>query len=141
MKRPMNLALAIVGAIFFLEVELAYTVPLTDGTNNVENSLEKAVIHTDSRGTGLVASANASAVSSRAPSRQRRSKRRRQQGESLSRFDPCAEYIDSICPHGHTVCVAFSASLPPSLPSRPTLTFWANVAQMTAMSSWEVARV
>ena len=58
--------------------------------------------------SSLVASADPPAVSARAPSRRRQSKRKRQQvGESLSRFDPRAEYIDSIYPHGHTVCVAF----------------------------------
>ena len=73
-----------------------------DTADTVESSLEKAVTHTGSRGRGLVASADPPAVSARAPSRRRASKRRRQQvGESLSRFDPCAEYTESICPHGH----------------------------------------
>ena len=99
------LTIAVVCAFFFME---ALTVPLTDGADTVESSLEKAVTHTGSRGTGLVASADAPAVSARAPSRRRKSNRKRQQvGESLSRFDPCAEYIDSTGPHGHTVCVAF----------------------------------
>ena len=85
------LTIAVVCAFFFME---ALTVPLTDGADTVESSLEKAVTHTGSRGTGLVASADAPAVSARAPSRRRMSKRKRQQvGESLSRFDPRAEYI------------------------------------------------
>ena len=89
-------------------MEVALTVPLTGGADTVENFLQKVVIHTGSRGTGLVASANATAVSARAPSRRRKSNRKRQQvGELLSRFDPSAEYIDSTGPHGHTVCVAF----------------------------------
>ena len=99
------LTIAVVCTFFFVE---ALTVQLTDGADTVESSLEKAVTHTGSRGTGLVASADAPAVSARAPSRRRKSNRKRQQvGESLSRFDPCAEYIDSTGPHGHTVCVAF----------------------------------
>ena len=106
MSMSRNWALAVVCAFFAMEVAL--TVPLTDGADTVENFLQKVVIHTGSRGTGLVASANATAVSARAPSRRRKSNRKRQQvGESLSRFDPCAEYIDSTGPHGHTVCVAF----------------------------------
>ena len=97
----MKLALAIVASISFMEVERARAVPLTDGADTVENSLEEVVVHTGSRGMGLPASANAAAVSSRAPSQQRMSKRKRKQGESLSQFDPRTEYIDPICPHGH----------------------------------------
>ena len=100
------LTIAVVCTLFFME---ALTIQLTDGADTVENSLEKVVTHTGSRGTGLVASADAPAVSARAPARRRKSNRKRQQvGESLSRFDPCGEYIDSTGPHGHTVCVAFS---------------------------------
>jgi hypothetical protein len=101
MNKLMKVTLAIVASISFMEVERARAVPLTDGADTVENSLEKVVVHTGSRGMGLPASANAAAVSSRAPSRRRLSKRKRKQGESLSQFDPRAEYIDPICPHGH----------------------------------------
>ena len=102
------LTIAVVCTLFLVEAEVALTVQLTDGADTVESSLEKAVTHTGSRGTGLVASADAPAVSARAPSRRRKSNRKRQKvGESLSRFDPCAGYIDSASPHGHTVCVAF----------------------------------
>ena len=86
----MMVALAIIGGIVFLE--LARAVPVTDGADTVESSLEKALTPTGSEGTGLVASADAPAVSARAPSRRRKSKRKRQQvGESLSRFDPCGD--------------------------------------------------
>ena len=83
MNKLMKVTLAIVASISFMEVERARAVPLTDGADTVENSLEEVVVHSGSRGMGLPASANAAAVSSRAPSRRRQSKRKRKQGESL----------------------------------------------------------
>ena len=43
-------------------VDLAVAVPLNDGDENFAGSIKKAVIHTGSRGGGLVASTNAVAV-------------------------------------------------------------------------------
>ena len=43
-------------------VDLAVAFPLTDGAEDFVNSIKKAVVHTGSRGGGLVASANALAV-------------------------------------------------------------------------------
>ena len=53
---------SMIAVVCVFMMDLAVAVSLTDGDENFADSIQKAVLHTGSRGGGRVASANALAV-------------------------------------------------------------------------------